>query len=363
MSKGIKMGETAVNSEIPEIPFSEEEIERDVLLTIENLISEVQSDQPDAEFDERLICEDLLGQVLDTVESQLLGQEVENEPEEVEMAPLQSEPSEVKIETVEPSSTEQEESSKKNVKCHRCKASSSWIWRKSSTGGGFVCTNCDSRDSRFDEEQPPTKRTHRDSLVLNDGDSLDLDLKSTDLIKIEADADGDFTTTPLPTRKSSRSTRSTLSNSNPYAYPRPVVSKPKEKKSVIRNAPNYASPSPVLKLATQVRYRGTSIRIGDIVSVRGHDGAIYYAQIRGLLEDQYCDKSAALTWLLPTKNSPPPERGFDPDTYILGMEEDVPRSLESMEFVMHAPSDYFKLQLPYGFEETYSLNGSSTLLI
>ncbi|CAB3376186.1 Hypothetical predicted protein [Cloeon dipterum] len=356
------MGETGETAENSEIPFSEEEIQRDVLLTVENLISEVQPVQPDAEFDERLICEDLLGQVLDTVESELLVQEVEIEPEEVEMTPVQTEPS---IETVEPSPTptESEESSKKNVNCHRCKASSSWIWRKSSTGSGFVCTNCESRDSRFDEEQPPTKRTHRDSLVLNDGDSLDLDLKSTDLIKIETDADGDFTTTPLPTRKSSRSTRSTLSNSNPYAYPRPVVSKPKEKKSVLRNAPNYASPSPVLKLATQVRYRGTSIRIGDIVSVRGHDGAIYYAQIRGLLEDQYCDKSAALTWLLPTTKSPPPERGFDPDTYILGMEEDVPRSLESMEFVMHAPSDYFKLQLPYGFDETYSLHGSSTLLI
>lgn len=30
------------------------------------------------------------------------------------------------------------------------------------------------------------------------------------------------------------------------------------------------------------------------------DGAIYYAQIRGLLTDQYCEKSAAVTWLLPT---------------------------------------------------------------
>jgi GATA zinc finger domain-containing protein 1 len=60
------------------------------------------------------------------------------------------------------------------------------------------------------------------------------------------------------------------------------------------------------------------MKMGDIVSVRGHDGGIYYAQIRGLLEDQFCEKSAALTWLLPTENSPPPEKGFDPDTYIIG---------------------------------------------
>lgn len=45
---------------------------------------------------------------------------------------------------------------------------------------------------------------------------------------------------------------------------------------------------------------------------------IYYAQIRGLLTDQYCEKSACITWLLPTQESPPPAEGFDPATYILG---------------------------------------------
>lgn len=46
--------------------------------------------------------------------------------------------------------------------------------------------------------------------------------------------------------------------------------------------------------------------------------------------------------------SPPPEEGFTPETYIIGPEEDLPRKLECMEFVMHAPSDYFKLKnTPY----------------
>lgn len=46
--------------------------------------------------------------------------------------------------------------------------------------------------------------------------------------------------------------------------------------------------------------------------------------------------------------SPPPEEGFIPETYIIGPEEDLPRKLECMEFVMHAPSDYFKLKnTPY----------------
>lgn len=49
-----------------------------------------------------------------------------------------------------------------------------------------------------------------------------------------------------------------------------------------------------------VFYKGTYFQVGDIVSVQDIDGGIYYAQIRGLLIDQYCEKSAAITWLLPT---------------------------------------------------------------
>ena len=37
------------------------------------------------------------------------------------------------------------------------------------------------------------------------------------------------------------------------------------------------------------------------------DGGTFYAQLRGFLTDQYCEKSAVITWLLPTTNSPPPE--------------------------------------------------------
>lgn len=47
-----------------------------------------------------------------------------------------------------------------------------------------------------------------------------------------------------------------------------------------------------------------------------HDGGIYYAQLRGFLSDQYNEKSAVITWLLPTTQSPPNK--FDPNTYILG---------------------------------------------
>lgn len=82
-------------------------------------------------------------------------------------------------------------------------------------------------------------------------------------------------------------------------------------------------------------------QIGDVVSVIDEqDGKPYYAQIRGFIQDQYCEKSAALTWLIPTLSSP---RGqFDPASYIIGPEEDLPRKMEYLEFVCHAPSEYFK---------------------
>ena len=36
----------------------------------------------------------------------------------------------------------------------------------------------------------------------------------------------------------------------------------------------------------------------------------YYAQIRGLLVSPECEKSAIITWLLPTKSSPDPNEQF-----------------------------------------------------
>lgn len=55
------------------------------------------------------------------------------------------------------------------------------------------------------------------------------------------------------------------------------------------------------------------------------------------LNNVSCQKILFLLFLL----SPPPEEGFDPATYIIGPEEDLPRKLDYLTFVMHAPDDYF----------------------
>lgn len=88
-------------------------------------------------------------------------------------------------------------------------------------------------------------------------------------------------------------------------------------------------------------FQGQYYSKGDIVSVVDIEGGVYYAQLKGFLTDQYCEKSGIITWLLPTTNSPAPESGFDPATYVIGPEEDLPRKLDYFTFVMHAPDDYF----------------------
>ena len=103
------------------------------------------------------------------------------------------------------------------------------------------------------------------------------------------------------------------------------------------------APSAIARAVTSDRiyYKGQYFTKGDIVSVEDMDGSVYYAQLRGFLTDQYCEKSGVITWLLPTVNSPPSEDSFDPSTYVIGPEEDLPRKLDYFTFVMHAPDDYF----------------------
>lgn len=55
--------------------------------------------------------------------------------------------------------------------------------------------------------------------------------------------------------------------------------------------------------------------MGDIVSILDEGGKVYYALLRGFLEDQYAEKYAVLTWLIPTVPNP---KTFDPSLFVLG---------------------------------------------
>ncbi|XP_016948906.1 GATA zinc finger domain-containing protein 1 [Drosophila biarmipes] len=95
------------------------------------------------------------------------------------------------------------------------------------------------------------------------------------------------------------------------------------------------------RFVKSVFYKGSYMQIGDIVSIVDGEQNLYYAQVRGLLVDAYCEKSAFLTWLIPTQDSPDPQEGFDPATYLIGPDEELSRKLCYLEFVMHAPSNYY----------------------
>lgn len=132
---------------------------------------------------------------------------------------------------------------RKSLHCCRCKATQSWLWKKTASGA-FLCTTCEAREQDAYEIAPIPRRTHKDSVVLLENEHADsLESKTSSEVPGKGDAISEIdaagsaealAASLLPTRKSSRSTRSTISNSNPYAYPRPVMSKPKEKKSIAK---------------------------------------------------------------------------------------------------------------------------------
>lgn len=205
-------------------------------------------------------------------------------------------------------------------KCFQCEKTDSFMWRK--TEDGFICNEC------VEQQRNNKLRSSRDQ-SFNSKTTTDND--------------------PKCARKSTRTTRNYKTRLNPFALPKPYTPKGKGRRIIFKKTPQKA-PGAVTTPVTSnfVFHKGSYIQVGDIVSLQDIDGGIYYAQIRGLLTDQYCEKSAVITWLIPTTASPDPEEGFDPATYVIGPDEDIPRKLECMEFVMHAPSDYYKAQnTPY----------------
>ncbi|XP_043728845.1 LOW QUALITY PROTEIN: GATA zinc finger domain-containing protein 1 [Cervus elaphus] len=142
-------------------------------------------------------------------------------------------------------------------------------------------------------------------------------------------------------RRSAR-LRNTKYKSAPAAEKK-VSTKGKGRRHIFKLKNPIKAPESVSTIITaeSIFYKGVYYQIGDVVSVIDEqDGKPYYAQIRGFIQDQYCEKSAALTWLIPTLASPRDQ--FDPASYIVGPEEDLPRKMEYLEFVCHAPSEYFK---------------------
>eukprot|EP00096_Caligus_rogercresseyi_P001080 TRINITY_DN11690_c0_g1_i1.p1 TRINITY_DN11690_c0_g1~~TRINITY_DN11690_c0_g1_i1.p1 ORF type:complete len:258 (-),score=88.48 TRINITY_DN11690_c0_g1_i1:182-955(-) len=150
-----------------------------------------------------------------------------------------------------------------------------------------------------------------------------------------------------------RPKRAIPKKSKPPSKKKKPLPKGKGRRWIFKKTP-LKSPAAVARAVTSDRiyYQGCYYTKGDIVSVTDVDGGIYYGQLRGFLTDQYCEKSGVISWLLPSVHSPRPEEGFDPSTYVIGPEEDIPRKLSCFTFVMHAPDDYFHYRnAPYPTEK------------
>lgn len=61
--------------------------------------------------------------------------------------------------------------------------------------------------------------------------------------------------------------------------------------------------------------KGILYQAGDIVSIEDIEGDLYYAQLKGFLQDQYAQKTAVITWLLPMVPKP---SHFDPALFLPG---------------------------------------------
>lgn len=212
-----------------------------------------------------------------------------------------------------------------NPKCGQCEKTESILWRKNSENGE-ICNDCYETEKTEQQQQ------------------IEKEAQASELEK-EAAKDATVKEVTVPEAKIRKSTRSTR-------FKNKAITRQKSTKSTSRRSNAFKSNrycptktptniSAETKTKSYVFHDGFYYQIGDIVSCMCR-GKKYYAQIKSLLVDTFCEKSAVLTWLIPTTSSPDPNESFDASTYLVGLEEELPRRISNtMEFVMHAPSTYF----------------------
>ncbi|NXV76200.1 GATD1 protein, partial [Atlantisia rogersi] len=204
--------------------------------------------------------------------------------------------------------------------CSVCRSTSSSMWKKGGQGE-ILCNNCTARSA---PPGPAAFATTSAAAQHSNGGG------------------GGGKQSKQEIHRRSARLRNTKYKSAPAAEKK-VSTKGKGRRHIFKLKNPIKAPESVSTIITaeSIFYKGVYYQIGDVVSVVDEqDGRTYYAQIRGFIQDQYCEKSAALTWLIPTQASP--KDCFDPASYIIGPEEDLPRKMEYLEFVCHAPSEYFK---------------------
>lgn len=182
------------------------------------------------------------------------------------------------------------------------------MWRKMPEG--LVCSAC------FEKTQVERKQQY------------DQKLKEE-----EAQVKAEQADTPkplkVPLRKSTRMTRKYKTRANPYALPKPTVGRGRGRKGALRRAPLRTPSEGRTWQKTNRAYTSEGyLQAGDIVSLV-EDNKAYYAQLRGFMCDLYGEKMGVVTWLLPTQDYK--SGRFDPEHFDVGLDEDTPRRLDTMQ--------------------------------
>lgn len=121
-----------------------------------------------------------------------------------------------------------------------------------------------------------------------------------------------------------------------------VVEKPEEESTVPLPIPCRIGSYSVRQ---KILHENHFLSIGDIVSLR-NEGTDYYAQITVFVESVFCEKYAALIWLLPTTSRSSVDVGFDPFSFVYGPEDESFYDVRQLKFIMHPPTQFYKRFIP-----------------
>ncbi|XP_027395992.1 GATA zinc finger domain-containing protein 1 isoform X2 [Bos indicus] len=201
--------------------------------------------------------------------------------------------------------------------CSVCKTTSSSMWKKGPQGE-ILCHHCTGRGGAGGGGSCPGAAGGTGGGGGGTGGGFGAaTFASTSAAPPQSNGGGGGKQSKQEIHRRSARLRNTKYKSAPAAEKK-VSTKGKGRRHIFKLKNPIKAPESVSTIITaeSIFYKGVYYQIGDVVSVIDEqDGKPYYAQIRGFVQDQYCEKSAALTWLIPTLASPRDQ--FDPASYIV----------------------------------------------
>uniref|UniRef100_A0A1A9X0P3 GATA zinc finger domain-containing protein 1 n=1 Tax=Glossina brevipalpis TaxID=37001 RepID=A0A1A9X0P3_9MUSC len=234
---------------------------------------------------------------------------------------------------------------KVNPICVVCKNVESLLWRSADLGQ--ICQECfeirEIKDKEFSEYKSAEINGDNKIKTNKEKDNKEVvTIENKNNIGEEKRLRKSTRTTRFKTKLNNANTNSSSEKTSSSGGSTKILCKGRNRRSLFKRTP-FKTPlaQATTHSAQSVFHKGSYLQVGDIVSLVDGENNVYYAQIRGLLVDSYSEKSAYLTWLIPTQESPDPKDGFDAATYLIGPDEELSRKLSCLEFVMHAPSNYY----------------------